>query len=914
MKCWGLTMYLCAVTIGLAASPVIPVPVSVGSTGFVSLALIDTNGVLVRNLAHAEPVGGGTHTFFWDGTTDLGLPATAADYTTRAVFFTNAPSVNFVMKVGTSGNPPWRRRNLTGDWGGDLGGPSTICANGSSLMLVWSAVENYTLPGIQQIDTNGNVQWSYISFYPYDGRMAGAMDNTHFFLGILNRTAERIEIAAYELGTSNKSIIANLPTPPHYTVSGRWKNRWQSMLDGMVITPTRIFASIATDDRLFILDRSSGAILQTLSLPSPRGIAVSGGRLLVVTSNAVSTVTFDGAVETNLVESQVLSDPYAVAADASGNIYVSDGASQRLDPEAETGNHQIHVFDANGAYVRSIGVPGGSPRSGFIDRQGFGDIHSICIGPDHKLWVNENITGFKRTSRWNTNGALEREWFQRKLTHYADLINPARPDELIYAASGHDDYPALTAHRVNWSDGTWEPWWSYAVNQDDMYQEDVYLSNDHSHPIQELQPDKRQPVFHYEPAELITFEGRHYFINHSGNGDGAIFMYSETTAPRPVALVGFHRVDVITNRIVSYYDTGPNRWFTWADRNGDGRMAMNECSLNTGSSKLNLSKRIFEARLETNLSIRLLRPVGSNALMESLLPMSQMLSNGVPLYLWGQLQDVAYRQMPAFNGGDGWKTVSRVTDEWVPLEADGAEYTLITPETNLELELPSLDHFWADRNWRKRIAKFDRATGKFLWAAGRRAPGRAVPGEMYNPFGISFSHDTIFAADVLGMIWLWSKDGLYLGRLLHDAEPGRLWDELAIHAEIQGPVTLFTNEAVGKMFMIVNDTGAHVYEVTLPALQPLETNTITLTPEAGSAAMRWDPDSPPPLAGSLLNVQRSGGVAQISWHTNAASMTLEGAFNPNGPWTTINAARTTNGQNVSVSVTAVGRRFYRLRK
>ena len=105
MKCWGLTMYLCAVTIGLPASPVIPVPVSVGSTGFVSLALIDTNGVLVRNLAYAEAVSSGTRTFFWDGTTDLGLPAPAGDYTTRAVFFTNVPSVNFVMNSSAKPSP-----------------------------------------------------------------------------------------------------------------------------------------------------------------------------------------------------------------------------------------------------------------------------------------------------------------------------------------------------------------------------------------------------------------------------------------------------------------------------------------------------------------------------------------------------------------------------------------------------------------------------------------------------------------------------------------------------------------------------------------------------------------------------------------------------------------------------------------
>jgi len=896
---WGIAIRV------FAGSVVLPIPVNTSSTGFVSLAVIDTNGVLVRTIAYAEPVGVGGRTFFWDGTTDLGLPAAPGTYTTRGVFFPKAPAAKYVMKVGTSGNPPWRLRDGTGDWGGDLGGPSTIAANSTSLMVAWSAVENYTLPGIQQIDTNGNVLRSYISFYPYDGRMGGAMDDTEFFLGILNRDAEQIEIARYELGTDTKTILATLPTPPHYTLSGRWKTRWESMLDGMAITTNRIFASVALDDRLFILDRASGAILQQLSLPAPRGLVVSGGRLLVVSSNTVVRMRLDGTVEATLVSGAPLSDAYAITADRAGNFYVSDGGSRRNDPEAITGNHQIHVFNSSGTYLYSIGAPGGSPRSGAINRQGFGDIRSVCIGPDGKLWVNEEITGFKRTSRWNTNGTLEREWFQRQLVHYADLVNAARPSELICPTTAFDDYSALTAYTLNWTNGTWDPAWSYAINQDDTYQEDVFLSNTHFNPLQELQPDRGYPPFHYNPRELVTYNGRNYFINQDGNGDGAIFTYTATNAPRPVAMLGYHRVDLITNRIVSYYDSGPNVWFTWADRDGNGHMAIPECTFTTNSALLALSGRMFNARLDSNLTVRLLRSTGGGQFVESFLPFKELLQNGAPVYDWALLRDAPMQQLPSFAGGDGSKQITGVDYDTVPPRAGGASYSLLDPQTDAVLDLPSLDNFWANRNWRKRIAKFDGATGKFLWASGRRAPSRTLPGEMYNPFGLTISHSTIFAADVLGMVWLWSDDGLYLGRLLNDAEPGQVWDEYAIHVEVNGPVTLFTNQAAGKLYMIVNDTGAHVYEVTLPQTQVLPSAALNFTADLAASARAWDPDGRIPIPGSVLSARRNGGLLEISWHTNAASMTLQSAGQlPPSSWANVTAVRQTNGPTVTVPVPA----------
>src|SRR6185369_2958098 len=82
-KLAGVCLYVCAVVQLSAAGTAVPVPITASGTGFVSVALIDSNNVLVRTLAYAEPVVSGARTFFWDGTTDLGLPANPGTYTTR---------------------------------------------------------------------------------------------------------------------------------------------------------------------------------------------------------------------------------------------------------------------------------------------------------------------------------------------------------------------------------------------------------------------------------------------------------------------------------------------------------------------------------------------------------------------------------------------------------------------------------------------------------------------------------------------------------------------------------------------------------------------------------------------------------------------------------------------------------------
>ena len=101
----------------------IPVSFDAQRGGLASLALYDETGVLVRTLLYAQPVGQGSQVVQWDGTDDLGRPVKPGVYTPKGIAFAAPPSLRYVMKVGKSGNPPYRTADGKGDWGGNLGAP-----------------------------------------------------------------------------------------------------------------------------------------------------------------------------------------------------------------------------------------------------------------------------------------------------------------------------------------------------------------------------------------------------------------------------------------------------------------------------------------------------------------------------------------------------------------------------------------------------------------------------------------------------------------------------------------------------------------------------------------------------------------------------------------------------------------------
>ena len=832
----ALVALLALVSAGQAAEPTkIPIRFTTPGKGQLSLGVYDDSGMLIRSLAYAGEVGGGEQTLEWDGTTDLGLPARPGAYSARGVWFAEPLKASFKMKVGVSGDPPYVLDNGLGGWGGNLGPPMDVCSDGKVVFAAFGCVESHNETGLQLMDASGAILRRYSSFFPWDVRFACAMDATNIYLALADIGGKKLVVAKYDIGNSRGKVLCDVPTGNNATQEGFWKGRWTTDVRGLALDAGRIYVPVILDNKLFVIDSAAGKILNSIDVASPRGVEAFGGSIFLLSERKLLKLDRDGKTLATVIDAG-LDDPSGLAIDSDGNFYVSDGGAAQ----------QVKVFSPAGKLVRKIGITGGRPRNGLYNPKGLLDPRGLCVGPGGSLWVTESDV-FQRLSVWDARtGKLRKEFFNTFISSGQGSIDVARREMVFRNGQFAGQGAGLAAYKLDLARGTWHPSWSRLMPQSAMQQDDVFLGNTHIYGQHATAFGGRHPYLGYTDGTLTADNGRLYAFG----GDLSVWLLDQRTLePKLAAFVYTHRAyKTKDGRFEGDYDRGPNNWLAWSDLNGDGKMAAGECVLTENHPLMEKCMRLFGVQLQKDLSVLMICPENAKPLKWHVrrLPAKQVLPTGVPVYDWADLQNVVTLDVPDFAGGDGWKNPALGAFLSAVDLAGDSIYAFAEPVASVPIKLGGIDGdgWWASRNWRLTPLKFDAKTGKPAWLKlGRRAPGKAKPGEMYHPRGICAAIDGfVFVPDTIAQMHVWTDTGLYVGKVYHDATDG-IRDADSIFIELVGA---YAYKIDGKVYTCAGDHGVSVHEIALPKLVAVEAGAITVTPEMAAAARPWDPDGPAP--------------------------------------------------------------------
>ena len=498
--------------------------------GLLSLGVYDGRNTLVRSLAAAKPVEKGRFQFSWDATTDFGLPVAPGVYHVRGVWFPQAPRANYVMKVGISGDPPYTLADGRGGWGANLGGPNAVCTNGKELTAIFLCVEDALTTGVQRMDFEGKILGRYNTFFGWDVRMAGTMDDKHLYLAIAAINDHRVVIGKYDIGTPRGRILTDVPAGQHVEPAGRWKGRWMTDVCGLAVQGDRLYVPMKLDDKLFVVDAEKGNTLAIWTIHSPRGVAAGhgvppvGGDLFVLSGRSLLRLDANGRTVATLVDG--LDDPSGLALDDAGNFCVSDGGSSQ----------QVKVFSAEGRPLHTIGIQGGRPRNGRYDAHGFLDPRGLCVTPDGDLWVASAAEDFQRLSVWNSRtGKLKREFFNTRISADQGRLTPDGK-QMLFFNEVYSDAPGATAYDIDLEKGTWYPAWHQDLAVAQMAQPDVLRGNDHVFDQLAVSFDNQAPYLSFAGGMVRGSNGKTYLYG----GDFSIWLFDDKNRDSEARVAGFH--------------------------------------------------------------------------------------------------------------------------------------------------------------------------------------------------------------------------------------------------------------------------------------------------------------------------------------------------------------------------------------
>ncbi|HUW32781.1 MAG TPA: hypothetical protein VM223_14325 [Planctomycetota bacterium] len=506
--------------------------------GEVTIALINDRREVVRTIIAQEPRSAGRVIEKWDGLDELGRPMAPRTYAWKGLYHGKI-TTKFLMSVHNSGQPPYKTDDQKCGWGADHGPPATAQAIGSDVLLAWVSPESGW--GIIRVDANGRKKWGSkdaATSLATDGGDRGG--RARFFTSGGGGFTERVGVQVFDAADSRPLTFENgLPflAPPDGA-----DDPAANAVTGLAYHDNTVYAAFKARNVIARYDATKGTVGGTWAVDAPGNLAArADGSILAVSGPRVVLVN-DGKPAP--FASEHLDQPYGIALDKAGNVYVSNQGSLQ----------NVSVFGPDGTYLRSIGKPGGRPRVGRFDPAGMLSPAGITVDSAGKLWVAEMVDYPKRVSAWKADtGELAAQFFGG--AHYSSFIwmDPERPDEV---------YCDLTIWKVDLDKKTWEPKATF------------WRAKNENSP--------GTAATHFGGVRVITARnGRQYAWADEHARGGVFYMRTDDDYFKPVFMFVWTGTRFPIMADPKEY---PDGTYPWVDQNDDQIMQKNEISAPIGPS------------------------------------------------------------------------------------------------------------------------------------------------------------------------------------------------------------------------------------------------------------------------------------------------------------------------------------------
>ncbi|WP_425442966.1 DUF7402 domain-containing protein [Stigmatella aurantiaca] len=454
--------------------------------GYLSAAIYDARGRLVRTLKSREPVAKGPdRPLYWDGQDDFGQALPEGPYQWKAVV--SQVSSRDDGSVGNTGNPshglthaPHQAAALAYDPDGSLYTASSWEESATELRRYKpNGTPDWALPAKLSLAVAADGEFVYVAQWKeQDGLMANVVNRHRAGDG----TREPFP------GTAGGALLINPPAANPKPVGQRRatadQSRWFVGVNGLAVDTTCLWVSNYRQNRVECYAKSSGTLQGAFAVNRPLGIAADGRGFVWVAQEGHRVTQYRTALPPAsswgipVGSLSGLADPYAVAlgvggtqlfltehgtgsvrvyGTAQGGLLATHGqqalpgplqadhfrlghrAGIAADAEgrytvADTGNHRLQWFHADGRLRRSMSSEFISAP--FVDETGTLP-HTVLSGP-RQYTVDPTTGAWQYTHNWTPgdNAFVDEVSKRRRLRVNPHQGPPLYRDFLFYTADG----------------------------------------------------------------------------------------------------------------------------------------------------------------------------------------------------------------------------------------------------------------------------------------------------------------------------------------------------------------------------------------------------------------------------------------------------------------------------------------------